>query len=118
MTNDTNYLLSQATAQLKEISAQHLDEDNRREDNLKSSSNSEEKLRLSTIHDRFKNELEHLQSSQSTYLNDPDQARKFNFNFKQLESGSNLKSCHFLGSLFDLHLRYPSLNEHSQIKAF
>lgn len=87
MTNDTNYLLSQATAQLKEISTQHLDEDNRREGNLKSSSNSEEKLRLSTIHDRFKNELEHLQSSQSTYLNDPDQAQPAsNSEFKDWKS--------------------------------
>ncbi len=99
MTNDTNYLLSQATAQLKEISTQHLDEDN-----LKSSSNSEEKLRLSTIHDRFKNELEHLQSSQSTYLNDPDQARKFNLNFIQLESGSNLKFCHFLSFIYAIQV--------------
>ena len=104
MTNDTNYLLSQATAQLKEISTQHLDEDHSREDNLKSSGNSEEKLRLSTIHDRFKNELEHLQSSQSTYLNDPDQARKFNLNFIQLESGSNLKFCHFLSLIDDVQV--------------
>ena len=80
MSSDTNYLISQASAQLKEISAQHLNEDNNGENLVsnnntnKSNVNCEDKLGSITIQDRFKNELEHLQSSQSTYLNDPDQS--------------------------------------------
>ncbi len=92
MSSDTNYLISQASAQLKEISAQHLNEEKNGENivsnnnSSKSNVNSEDKLGSITIQDRFKNELEHLQSSQSTYLNDPDQSSLFLNLFKKSRS--------------------------------
>ena len=70
MTNDTNYLISQASAQLKEISSH--DSDNN--ETTKSESKSNIAGPLST--DRYQNELEHLQSSQSTYLTDPELSSK------------------------------------------
>lgn len=80
MTTDTSYLLSQAQAQLKEISSANLNFDNESDisepivtSKQDSSTNEIEKMGLSTKQDRFQKELENLQSSQSTYLNEPDQ---------------------------------------------
>lgn len=80
MTSDTNNLLSQATAQLKEISTQNLNSAENVDDSKSKKSNytsnkkssSQTSTTNNTIHDRFKQELESLQSNETTYLTDPD----------------------------------------------
>ena len=80
MTSDTNNLLNQATAQLKEVStqnsnsAENIDGSKSKKSNYSSNkkSSSQTSTTNNTIHDRYKQELESLQSNDTTYLTDPD----------------------------------------------